>query len=424
MIVNTSQFKSLLSKYAKVDEPQASAFIDAFIATISDCVRSGEPVCISGLGTFRIIEAQQGQIKRMMFSPDEKIRESVNAPFACFEPYVITPAASDVVSPAVSVTADAAKSSTVAMSESVAQELSLMVDEINNAEAEEEIIPAVDKETPAEDKETPVAEEESPAEEVVTPVVEEESPATEEPAKVVPVAEGSPVESPAMGEIVPLAEDVNKETELSGKSFVWTVICSIAFLALVGSGVWFYLSYTSKPSFTRNTQQEVTTEVSNTVRRVGETVSPSAATAASADADGKPEQTAETQEQTAESIAQTAESIAQTAETHQETKHEEKPQKAQRPEMQQLLLDEDGKPRTFSLEPGERLTIIALNVYGDKAFWCYIYDVNSFQLSDPNNVPSNVMLYLPDPAYYRIDSDDQQSLRRARNRCAQILNNK
>ncbi|MBQ7239665.1 MAG: hypothetical protein IJS20_12830, partial [Bacteroidales bacterium] len=89
-----------------------------------------------------------------------------------------------------------------------------------------------------------------------------------------------------------------------------------------------------------------------------------------------------------------------------------------------ILLQEGGRPKQVKLAEGERLTLLALEHYGDKAFWAYIYDVNAFQLGDPNNVPTTVSLYLPDPTYFKIDAHDPASVKRAQNRAMQILNDK
>ena len=58
---------------------------------------------------------------------------------------------------------------------------------------------------------------------------------------------------------------------------------------------------------------------------------------------------------------------------------------------------------------------------GDKTFGCYIFDVNAYRLSDPDCVPKDEPLYLPDPSYFNIDADDPSSVRKARNHGAKLL---
>lgn len=85
------------------------------------------------------------------------------------------------------------------------------------------------------------------------------------------------------------------------------------------------------------------------------------------------------------------------------------------------LMGADGQPVTVTLNPGERLTIVSLNQYGDKAFWPYIFDVNSDRIKAPNLVQAGMKLYLPDPAFYDINPNNEESLRKAKNRAAQLL---
>ena len=86
------------------------------------------------------------------------------------------------------------------------------------------------------------------------------------------------------------------------------------------------------------------------------------------------------------------------------------------------ILKENGSPVREELKAGQRLTLVALKYYGSKAFWPYIYEVNRFQISDPNNVPVGVSLYLPDPVYWGIDSTDERSLNKAKIKAAKLIN--
>ena len=87
-------------------------------------------------------------------------------------------------------------------------------------------------------------------------------------------------------------------------------------------------------------------------------------------------------------------------------------------------LDSIGNPECVVMQVGERLTLISLRYFGSKDFWPYIFDVNSDKLKSPSNVVAGLKLYLPDPAYYDINSDDEQSLKKARQRGKNILTNR
>ena len=97
------------------------------------------------------------------------------------------------------------------------------------------------------------------------------------------------------------------------------------------------------------------------------------------------------------------------------------PATAQEPGEEQLL-KENNVPVREELKAGQRLTLVALKYYGSKAFWPYIYEVNRFQLNDPNNVPVGINLYLPDPIYWGIDSTDEHSLAKAKIKAAKLIN--
>ncbi|MBQ8423606.1 MAG: HU family DNA-binding protein [Coprobacter sp.] len=68
---------------------------------------------------------------------------------------------------------------------------------------------------------------------------------------------------------------------------------------------------------------------------------------------------------------------------------------------------------TVKLERGKRLTLLALEYYGDKVFWVYIYEENRNRISNPNNIPIGFSLNIPDARKYGIDANDKASIDRA-----------
>lgn len=65
------------------------------------------------------------------------------------------------------------------------------------------------------------------------------------------------------------------------------------------------------------------------------------------------------------------------------------------------------------IRKGDILARIALEKYGDRVFWVYIYEENKKKIADPNNIPLGTELVLPLPEKYGIDAADTASLRRA-----------
>ncbi|MDL2223987.1 HU family DNA-binding protein [Bacteroidales bacterium OttesenSCG-928-M06] len=62
---------------------------------------------------------------------------------------------------------------------------------------------------------------------------------------------------------------------------------------------------------------------------------------------------------------------------------------------------------------GERLTLIALEAYGHKSFWVYLYEENRNVIKDPNNVPAGLEIIIPEASKYQIDKHDSASIKRA-----------
>ena len=63
---------------------------------------------------------------------------------------------------------------------------------------------------------------------------------------------------------------------------------------------------------------------------------------------------------------------------------------------------------------GDRLTLLALEYYGSKDFWVYIYEENKERMPNPNRLSVGLEVKIPDPRKYGIDAEDQQSLARAK----------
>lgn len=66
-----------------------------------------------------------------------------------------------------------------------------------------------------------------------------------------------------------------------------------------------------------------------------------------------------------------------------------------------------------TIEPGTRLTLIALEYYQHKVFWVYIYEYNKEQIKDPNNIPVGTKLAIPAPEVYGIDAKNRESIEKA-----------
>ncbi len=73
------------------------------------------------------------------------------------------------------------------------------------------------------------------------------------------------------------------------------------------------------------------------------------------------------------------------------------------------------------IKTGERLTLIALSEYGNKAFWVYIYLENKNNIPNPNDVPIGLEVIIPPAQKYGINSNDPASVEKAKNMENEIL---
>jgi nucleoid DNA-binding protein/nucleoid-associated protein YgaU len=73
------------------------------------------------------------------------------------------------------------------------------------------------------------------------------------------------------------------------------------------------------------------------------------------------------------------------------------------------------------IKRGDRLNLIALEYYGNKLFWVYIYEQNKSKITNPNSIPVGLSLEIPAKSVYNIDANDPASIRRASILQTQIL---
>lgn len=66
------------------------------------------------------------------------------------------------------------------------------------------------------------------------------------------------------------------------------------------------------------------------------------------------------------------------------------------------------------LDRGDRLTLLALEFYGSKDFWVYIYEENKEVMPNPNRLSIGLEVKIPDPRKYDIDASSPSSLAKAK----------
>lgn len=372
MTLTTEQTKKLLAQYANVEESEASAFVDAFVCVIAERLKQGEEVTVNGLGTFGFVDSQQG--RRISFLAEEKMKNAVNAPFSVFEPFVIE--------------------------EGTASKTSEVEDSVEDVSKEENI-----------EIETAIAEETSVEE---TPV--EETPSDTMSDAEEPVAEEPIAETPTTEEEKPKKEAKPLRKESTHRDIPYTTwamsLLGVAAVLLIGFAA-LRLSSDEPSDSTKKvkTSQVKTAQVEDS--KPVEEIKVEEVTPAVEEKKAEEPQVAEKNvaEKKAEKKAVEKKEEAKKPSSQPKT---EPAVAATRPADNQVMHNADGTPVKVKLAEGDRLTLLSLRTYGDKCFWVYIYQVNAFQIPNPDVVQCHLDLYLPDPSYYRIDASDERSVRRAK----------
>ncbi len=72
------------------------------------------------------------------------------------------------------------------------------------------------------------------------------------------------------------------------------------------------------------------------------------------------------------------------------------------------------EPEKIQLAPDKTLRLIALEKFGNREFWVYIYYKNKDKIKNPNIVPIGIELIMPDKSEYDIDASNPQSVAKAK----------
>ncbi|MDR1116546.1 MAG: HU family DNA-binding protein [Tannerella sp.] len=78
-------------------------------------------------------------------------------------------------------------------------------------------------------------------------------------------------------------------------------------------------------------------------------------------------------------------------------------------------------PARVRMTAGSSLTQLAMEYYGDKVFWVYIYEHNKSRIKDFNNIPVGMEIYLPRPNTYGINAKNRVSVQKARQKQSELL---
>lgn len=380
-LIKTDRFAQLLAEYSGVTEEEALSFIKSFSNVVSQKVKQGEDVDVQGLGRFILIDTKQAEMRRIALMLADSMKDEVNSPFSFFEPYTISKGKYEF-------TEDENTKEEDKITESV-----VVIDENSLSTTD-----AVDT-AKTEDAKTPISDSHVESSDESTDTVESSSTKVEEDITI------SVDES--------IINNQTVSTKEKGK------ICIIALLLIAVVLLAIIYLFLRKPVSSIVSAEELSTTI---VADYNINSEPTIVDSLSSQSD---------------SICVTDESLQQQEKTNdikndlqnQHQKPEVNKNKLQSEVLisdphivNRRLVDSIGNPVIVILQSGERLTLVSLKYFGSKDFWPYVFDVNSDRLKSPSNVQTGMKLYLPDPEFFNIDANSEESLEKAKKRGIELLN--
>lgn len=398
--IDTQSLVQILAAYAGTSEEEASKFLEAFASVVASNVKNGENVEVQGLGNFTQIDTEHAEMRRVALILSESIKADVNAPFSFLEPFVISKGL-------VPETVTEEIGTEIQEDEAVAEEVSLEQPELD--EEKEEVQDNIQEQES-------VAEEvllEKPEEKTVVVEVETEKP---EVRNVIVELQSEEIKLEIEKEQKIIDKINSEKVPDRKKSHFRPYVYLISVCVLLFAGIFLLWKYSD--SVFGNKKTETSVSVDKNKNKVAQSSKlddeklKNEREKALADSINRAKEDS-LQKVYLDSIAQARKDSILKAEK-EALKKEQIKETVQNEKVSHRMKDESGNFKTHKLEPGERLTLVALQYFGHKDFWPYIFDVNSDKLKSPSNVMSGMTLYLPDPSYFNIDVNDEQSLKKAR----------
>lgn len=428
------ELASLLAGNCNITPAEAEDFIRNFFDLITQQLIDGETVKIKGIGIF----APTGDASDpVSFTPAPEIADTINAPFAMFEPEEVSDTLSneafeefdrpqeqpeEEIAPATEEVTEVPAEEPVAIdpepesepapveadiTETVTEDITQPITEEATETIPEPVVESIHSgvaetatETAAEVKPEPTEVKQVEPEETapVAPIAAP-TPSPVPVAKPAPVTQPKPVApvAPVFQKATPAPADIEEEPEeyyqepqqKSGAGFGWGfVIGMLVGLALGACGVYFAIDYifpTMPATYSKVAEEEeevvaMLDSVAAPLAEVADTVAAPAASAAAPEPEATPAKTAE----------------------------EAKPAAAA-----EVVKD--------TVRPGYLLNDMAKKHYGNKCFWVYIYEENKAKIANPNRVGPGLELVIPPAEKYGINASNQASIKAANEKAGKIL---
>lgn len=467
------ELAALLAANCNITPEEAEEFIKNFFDLIAQTLTEGETVKIKGIGTF----SPSGDATNPVdFTPDAEIADTINAPFALFEPETLSDTLSDeelstITAPVESeeeVKAEAIEPKPEVSEPEVTEtdiikpevtkpdvtEATNDVDTVDDDKAEAVVETTVDENITVEISE-PIAERETATEPVAEqgPVAE---PVIEREAEPVAVAE--PVVEPAAKQESVNEQETVAETEADTKPVetqtatkpVETPTATVAENKPVAPPAVKPQVAPVKPvpTFPEEEPEEYYHEpdthrggpgfgwgfligilvglalgacgVYLAIDYIFPTM-PAQTVVTESEADDADSLEAIMAEAAALTAAEPQADTTATPAAEQTTQAAEAPAATPAPAPEQESKPEPKAVVKDTVRPGYLLNDMAKKHYGNKCFWVYIYEENKAKIANPNRVGPGLVLVIPPAEKYGINASSQSSIKAANEKAGKIL---
>ena len=439
--VESALLERQLAEHAHASAADCGMFLSAVVQTIYESLSHGEEVEVHGLGVFHNVITHQGELQRVAYMPDEMMRDRVNAPFNCFEPVAIKNQPEDVTVTAVNVTEDASQlvdmpadndnsitegADVAAASEAVedapvsiddsADQSTIAKTDLNADAAESPATLVVENDNSADDTEGPAVS--VSVEDVNADIAD--SPAASSPAPAEKANAVSEPSAPTFEDESAQHRDFDDDDDMymvynrrKGKRFMAFVLTGVAVL-VIAVVLWVVGAL-------NNDDIEYVDAVPVKTQYIEASPNDQSINAdMDAIADRDEDEEAE-DDVTADSLFAAADAASENNGLASQPASDQLQTTVAAGANTNLMTNPDGSIATYTMQEGDRLTLVALKFYGNKFFWPYIYEVNRDKLTSPGLVQAGMTLKLPDAKAFGIDANDAASVQKAKNKAAELL---
>ncbi|MDR1716841.1 MAG: HU family DNA-binding protein [Prevotella sp.] len=404
----------LLAKKQGIAKKEAETFLRELIAVISESIESYDPVRIKDFGVFKLVKVNARKSVdvntgeaieipahyKLSFNPDKSLKEAINRPFAHFESVILEDGVSfeNVESETEEDIAEEEDDSTDTIS--IEEEITEYITIPEKSEIKATEANVIAKEIPIPDTEAESAITEAKEEAEINSEEENAGESVSEITrnKTVPVAAAAiPRSSSASTDIESMFYNHRKKSKR--RRFISLGFVILLILAAFAIGGYYFQELaaflTGQPPVDKSKKVVI----------VFDKKSPTDSLAQKQDS---------TQIQ---GIAQETKN-----EPQQETKLPKAEPKNEEVKIAAQPVKDSSKPlATETIRSGHTLRNIALEYYGHKSFWVYIYEENKDVIKNANNIALGTKLIIPAPSKYGIDPKNPASIEKAKQREAKLF---